>query len=99
MSICLGAVATSAPVFAKLNFMSYLDVVTASLQTSSPGKTCTDSIAVATEKIQSMVASDEGRKQLSKTFRYAFIEGCGCTSKVQEGGGDTDEKGHFTISV
>ena len=98
MSTCLGAVATSAPVFAKLNFMRYLDVVTASLQTSSPGKTCTDSIAIATKKIQSMVASDEGRKQLSKTFRYAFIRGCGITSKVR-GGGANDQKEHFIISV
>lgn len=64
-----GAVATSAPVFAELNFKSYLDVVTASLQTTSYGKTCTDSIAGATEKIQSMVTSDEGRQQLSKIFR------------------------------
>jgi hypothetical protein len=71
--LCLGAVATSAPVFAELNFKSYLDVVTASLQTTSYGKTCTDSIAGATEKIQSMVTSDEGRQQLSKIFRFALI--------------------------
>ncbi|XP_028402070.1 putative serine protease K12H4.7 [Dendronephthya gigantea] len=64
-----GAVATSAPVFAELNFKGYLDVVTASLQTTSYGKTCTDSISSATEKIQSMLTNDEGRQQLSKIFR------------------------------
>ncbi|XP_046852436.1 putative serine protease K12H4.7 [Xenia sp. Carnegie-2017] len=64
-----GAVATSAPVFAKLNFKGYLDVVTASLQTSSYGHTCTDSIAVATSKLQSMVKTNSGRQQLSKMFR------------------------------
>ena len=67
-----GAVATSAPVVAELNFKSYLEVVSASLRTTSYGETCTDNIAGATSKIQSMLTSDEGRQQLSKIFRFAI---------------------------
>ena len=66
-----GAVATSAPVLAQLDFEQYLEVVAASLQTT--GETCTENIAHATKKLQSMLMSDEGRQQLSKKFRFVDI--------------------------
>lgn len=64
--LVVGAVATSAPVLARLDFKQYLEVVTASLQTT--GAACTQHIGNATMKIQSMLMSDEGRQQLSEKF-------------------------------
>ena len=65
--IILAAVATSAPVFAKLNFPEYLEVVRASLDTT--GSQCTRNIAVATQKIDSLLTTSAGTDQLSKLFR------------------------------
>lgn len=66
-----GAVATSAPVLAQLDFQQYLEVVSASLKTT--GTTCTENIANATMKLQSLVTSEEGREQLSKKFRLVHL--------------------------
>ena len=62
----LGSVASSAPVFAKVNFPEYMDVVTASLGTT--GQECSKNIANATETLQSLLSSEEGVKKLSELF-------------------------------
>lgn len=62
-----GAVATSGPVFAQLNFPEYLEVVTASLDTTGPQ--CTQNIALATQKIDSLLTTSAGIEQLNKLFR------------------------------
>ncbi|XP_068729188.1 putative serine protease K12H4.7 [Montipora capricornis] len=60
------AVATSAPVFAKLNFQEYMDVVTASLGTTGPD--CTKNVANATDRLHSLLSSQEGADQLTELF-------------------------------
>ena len=66
----LGAVASSAPVFAKLDFPAYMDVVTASLGTT--GKDCVRNVANATDKLQSLLSSEQGAKQLTDLFRLVM---------------------------
>lgn len=61
-----GAVASSAPVFGKLNFLEYMDVVTASLGTTGPD--CVKNVANATNRVQSLLSSLEGAKQLTELF-------------------------------
>ena len=62
----LGSVASSAPVFAKVNFAEYMDVVTASLTTT--GQECGKNIANATDTLHSLLSSEEGAKELSQLF-------------------------------
>ncbi|KAL5004772.1 hypothetical protein ScPMuIL_018228 [Solemya velum] len=62
-----GAVATSAPVFAKVNFLEYLGVVRDSLGTT--GSTCNQNIAVAIVKFSNMMAIPAKRGMLEKLFR------------------------------
>ena len=62
----LGSVATSAPVFAKVNFPEYMDVVTASLATT--GQECVKNIANATDTLRSLLSSEKGAKELSELF-------------------------------
>ena len=64
--IFLGSVASSAPVFAKVNFAEYMDVVTASLATT--GQECGRNIANATETLSSLLSSEKGAKELSELF-------------------------------
>ena len=65
--ICyLGSVASSAPVFAKVNFAEYMDVVTASLTTT--GQECGKNIANATDTLHSLLSSEEGAKEVSHLF-------------------------------
>ena len=66
-SFCIGSVASSAPVFAKLDFPEYMDVVTASLQTT--GDDCVKNIANATLILQSLLASETGAKHLTQMFK------------------------------
>ncbi|XP_078380206.1 putative serine protease K12H4.7 [Oculina patagonica] len=61
-----GAVASSAPVFATVNFPEYMDVVTASLATT--GQECDQNIANATKTLQSLLSTEQGAKQLSELF-------------------------------
>ncbi|XP_020629406.1 putative serine protease K12H4.7 isoform X3 [Orbicella faveolata] len=61
-----GSVASSAPVFAKVNFAEYMDVVTASLATT--GQECGKNIANATDTLHSLLSSEEGAKELSELF-------------------------------
>lgn len=62
----LGSVASSAPVFATVNFPEYMDVVTASLATT--GQECDKNIANATKTLHSLLSTDQGAKQLSELF-------------------------------
>lgn len=64
--IFLGSVASSAPVFAKVNFPEYMDVVTASLATT--GQECGQNIANATDRLRSLLSSEKGAKELSELF-------------------------------
>lgn len=61
-----GAVASSAPVFAKLDFTKYMEVVTASLGTT--GQDCVKNVANATETLKSLLSSEQGAKQLTELF-------------------------------
>lgn len=61
-----GAVATSAPIFAQLNFKEYLQVVVSSLATTGPG--CNKNIKMATDTITKMISTDTGRKSVEKMF-------------------------------
>ena len=66
VNIFLGSVASSAPVFAKVNFAGYMDVVTASLKTT--GQECGKNIANATDTLHSLLSSEKGAKELSQLF-------------------------------
>jgi len=61
-----GAVGSSGPVFAKLDFMEYIDVVQTSLRSYSTQ--CADIIQTGFVQLQQMMANGQGRKQLSTTF-------------------------------
>ena len=62
----VGSVASSAPVFATVNFPEYMDVVSASLATT--GQECDKTIASATKTIHSLLSSEQGAKQLTELF-------------------------------
>ncbi|XP_070538578.1 putative serine protease K12H4.7 [Ptychodera flava] len=64
-----GAVATSAPVLAKLNFSEYLEVVQASLATSKAGATCNKNIKTAVTSMEDNLKSKEGQKLLETIFQ------------------------------
>jgi len=64
--IVAGAVASSGPVFAKLDFLEYIDVVQTSLGTYS--QQCTNIIQTGFVQLQQMMGTAAGRKQLSTTF-------------------------------
>lgn len=61
------AVASSAPVFAKLNFFEYLSVVKNSLDTGSPS--CVGNIQQAVQELQKKLADDQGRQDIKAMFR------------------------------
>lgn len=61
-----GAIATSAPVFAKLNFLEYLSVVKSSLATGSPS--CNTNIQQAVQELGKKLADSEGRKEVKDMF-------------------------------
>ena len=52
--------------FAILDFTKYMEVVTASLGTT--GKDCVKNVANATEKLKSLLSSEQGAKQLTELF-------------------------------
>ncbi|KAL8619522.1 hypothetical protein ACOMHN_011873 [Nucella lapillus] len=62
-----GAIATSAPVFAKLNFLEYLTVVRDSLAQSS--QSCVTNIQQAVGELQKMTNTSEGRQSLKAMFK------------------------------
>ncbi|EGD75014.1 hypothetical protein PTSG_07238 [Salpingoeca rosetta] len=64
-----GAISTSSPVYALVDFHQYHEVVRNSLATvPHNGSHCSAAIATATEKIQTMLKTTNGRKQLAKDF-------------------------------
>ena len=62
------AVATSGPVLAKLDFVEYLEVVTASLGTATNGQECVSRITSAAAQIDSMLTTTQGTGQLATMF-------------------------------
>ena len=62
----IGSVASSAPVFAKVDFPEYMDVVTASLATT--GQDCGKNIVNATQTLRSLLSSEQGAKVLTQLF-------------------------------
>jgi pimeloyl-ACP methyl ester carboxylesterase len=64
-----GAVSSSAPMIAILDFVDYMNVVNASLSKYSPK--CTREIEMATQKVTKLVNTTSGRLELEKLFKYA----------------------------
>nr|KAG5697556.1 hypothetical protein BaRGS_019777 [Batillaria attramentaria] len=62
-----GAIATSAPVFAKLNFLEYLSVVKNSLATAGPS--CVTNIQQAVQELQKKLADPQGLKDVKDMFK------------------------------
>ncbi|XP_014672876.1 PREDICTED: putative serine protease K12H4.7 isoform X2 [Priapulus caudatus] len=61
-----GAVATSGPVFAKINFLEYLEVVQDALETTVPG--CTEAIQTAVRGVEVNIPQSVGRALLKDIF-------------------------------
>jgi pimeloyl-ACP methyl ester carboxylesterase len=64
-----GAVSSSAPMLALIDFTDYMVVVNNSLTTYNPQ--CPIEIQKATQKVQALIQTQDGRATLSKLFRYA----------------------------
>ncbi|RUS86001.1 hypothetical protein EGW08_006213 [Elysia chlorotica] len=65
-----GAVSTSAPLLAQVNFKGYLEVVQNSLDTfKASGGSCNDAITAANVAIQNLLTTQAGRSQLKAMFR------------------------------
>ncbi|KAK6196039.1 hypothetical protein SNE40_001342 [Patella caerulea] len=62
-----GAVATSAPLLALIDFKTYLGVTEASLGTTGP--VCNTEISKATAAVESLITTDSGRMQLKTMFK------------------------------
>ncbi|ESO86391.1 hypothetical protein LOTGIDRAFT_195134 [Lottia gigantea] len=62
-----GAVATSAPLLAVIDFKEYLDVTQASLATTGSG--CNEGIEEATTAVEKLLQTEDGRGQLKKMFK------------------------------
>ena len=60
-----GAIASSAPIYAQLNFKQYLEVSTQSLGSSS----CQANVAAATKKFEEYLKTEAGLKFLSQDFQ------------------------------
>lgn len=61
------SVASSAPMFAVVNFSKYLEVVQSSLDYFSP--TCSREISKATTKMQDLIKTQSGRENLETIFK------------------------------
>jgi len=70
--LTVGAVASSAPVQATLDFYQYLDVVDSSLDKLT-GQWCDANIRSATQQIQSMLLSATGQAQLQTMFQTCTV--------------------------
>ena len=62
------AVSSSAPMLALIDFTDYMVVVNNSLTTYNPQ--CPIEIQKATQKVQSLIQTQDGRATLQKLFRY-----------------------------
>lgn len=67
-TLFVGAVASSAPVQATYDFQGYMEVLTASLGTSSVGSQCTSAVQSAVQTVQGMTTSTSGLAQLAQLF-------------------------------
>lgn len=63
-----GAVASSAPVLAQVDFQGYLEILAQSLNTFKPATACNDAISAANADIKEKLRTREGRMQITKTF-------------------------------
>ncbi|GIQ82805.1 peptidase S28 [Kipferlia bialata] len=63
-----GALASSAPVKAEVDYYQYFDVVQASLGTSSYGNQCTQAVADAVTRAETLIATKSGRDELFRMF-------------------------------
>ena len=65
-----GSIASSAPIFAQLDFPQYLEVATRSLAGDGvKGLMCVRNVDAAVKKVETMVTSQEGLNNLSETFK------------------------------
>ncbi|BFZ06100.1 hypothetical protein BsWGS_09139 [Bradybaena similaris] len=64
-----GAVASSAPLLAIINFSAYLQVVDNSLRTFDPSGTCNDAVSIANDIISQDLATLAGRQKIKKLFQ------------------------------
>lgn len=62
-----GAVATSGPVYAKINFLEFLEVVQNALESTVPG--CTSAIEEAVHSVELNLESDVGRQMIKDLFK------------------------------
>uniref|UniRef100_A0A1I7XDJ0 DDE_3 domain-containing protein n=1 Tax=Heterorhabditis bacteriophora TaxID=37862 RepID=A0A1I7XDJ0_HETBA len=67
-----GAVGSSAPLQAVMDFWQYLQVVESSLQQPKYGE-CANRVKQGFQSITELMSTTEGREQLSKTFTYVLI--------------------------
>ncbi len=64
--------ASSAPIQALVDFQQYFDVVTNALATT--GAYCNKNIGAATKMLATLIETEEGRTNLSKTFKYVKFD-------------------------
>lgn len=64
----VGAIATSAPVQAKLNFVEYLEVVRDSLGTASQGAECVNAVKTANTQLTALLQKKESWPVVDKMF-------------------------------
>jgi len=67
--LAYGAVASSAPLLAQINFKEYLGVVTDALETTKQGSVCTGAIREAVTELENLIQSDTCCKKIEKSFR------------------------------
>lgn len=65
----VGAIATSAPVEAKLNFVEYLEVVRDSLNTTQHGPECVSAVKTANEELTILLENKETWPVIEKMFK------------------------------
>lgn len=63
-----GAISTSSPVLAELNFVEYQEVVGASLATTPNGPACVDRIAAAMQQVDALLQTADGQEALTSLF-------------------------------
>lgn len=73
-----GAVATSAPIFAVLNFVDYLGVVSQALDTTGP--MCNKMVSSAHMTVKKLIQTEQGRMGLKKMFK--LCDGIDLTDKM-----------------
>ena len=69
LHLVVGAIATSAPVEAKLNFVEYLEVVSNSLATAQQGEECVNAVKMANEKLTSLLQNKDSWSVVEKMFK------------------------------